>query len=204
MRSHKTIPGSVRTALAVAVEQQRRASSAACTATAGRPSATANVPAQRSCDSGRARERCGCGDSRCADTALTALPSARSRALPGCLATLVTQRRSRHLKQRAGPPRRETTLRAIRNLTPTGRHAHQFFAATSFMTSISRSRSATSFFSRAFSASSCFRRLMSFAQATEPLAPCMPSIEIVGVRRSADRPANDSGAQLRMNPSRRR
>ena len=39
-----------------------------------------------------------------------------------------------------------------------GRHAHQFFAATSFMTSISRSRSATS-----FSASSCFRRLTSFA-----------------------------------------
>jgi hypothetical protein len=30
-------------------------------------------------------------------------------------------------------------------LPPTGRHAHQFFAATSFMTSISRSRSATSF-----------------------------------------------------------
>ena len=40
---------------------------------------------------------------------------------------------------------------------------HTFFAATSFITSISRSRSATSFFSRAFSASSCFRRLTSFA-----------------------------------------
>ena len=49
------------------------------------------------------------------------------------------------------------------NLPPTGRHAHQFFAATSFMISISRSRSATSFFSRAFSVSSCFRRLTSFA-----------------------------------------
>src|SRR5262249_60305485 len=74
----------------------------------------------------------------------------------GRLATLVAQCRSRHIKQRAGPPRRETTtLLAIRNLPPTGRHAHQFFAATSFMTSISRSRSATSFFSRAFSASSC-------------------------------------------------
>ena len=81
----------------------------------------------------------------------------------GCLATLVAQCRSRHLKQRAGPPRRETALPAIRNLPPTGRHAHQFYAATPFMTSISRSRSATSFFSRAFSASSCFRRLMSFA-----------------------------------------
>jgi hypothetical protein len=78
-------------------------------------------------------------------------------------AALVAQCRSRHLKQRAGPPHRETTLPAIRNLPPTGRHAHQFFAATSFMTSISRSRSATSFFSRAFSASSCFRRLTSFA-----------------------------------------
>jgi len=38
-----------------------------------------------------------------------------------------------------------------------------FFAATSFITSISRSRSATSFFSRPFSASSCRRRLTSRA-----------------------------------------
>jgi hypothetical protein len=38
-----------------------------------------------------------------------------------------------------------------------------FFAATSFITSISRSRSATSFFSRAFSPSSCFSRLTSSA-----------------------------------------
>jgi hypothetical protein len=60
--------------------------------------------------------------------------------------------------------KRETTLPAIRNLTPTSRHAHQFFAATSFITSISRSRSATSFFSRAFSASSCFSRRTSFVQ----------------------------------------
>jgi hypothetical protein len=79
------------------------------------------------------------------------------------LATLVAQRRSRYREQRAGPPRRETTLPAIHNLPPAGRHAHQFFAATSFITSISRSRSATSFFSRAFSASSCFRRLTSLA-----------------------------------------
>ena len=78
------------------------------------------------------------------------------------------------IKQRAGPPRRETALPAIRNLPPTGRHAHQFFAATSFMTSISRSRSAASFFSRAFSASSCFRRLMSIRlKATKTLAPCV-------------------------------
>jgi hypothetical protein len=79
------------------------------------------------------------------------------------LPALVAQRRSRHLEQRAGPPHRETTLPAIRNLPSTDRHAHQFFAATSFMISISRSRSATSFFSRAFSASSCFTRLTSLA-----------------------------------------
>src|SRR4029077_15729169 len=78
------------------------------------------------------------------------------------LAALVAQRRSCHREQRAGPSYRETTLPAIRNLTPTSRHAHQFFAATSFITSISRSRSATSFFSRAFSASSCFSRRTSF------------------------------------------
>src|SRR5262249_15482218 len=78
------------------------------------------------------------------------------------LPALVAQRHRRPLDQRAAPPHRETTLPAIHNLPPTGRHAHQFFAATSFMISISRSRSATSFFSRAFSASSCFRRLTSF------------------------------------------
>src|SRR3954447_9255768 len=79
------------------------------------------------------------------------------------LETLVTQRRSRHRQKRADSPRRETTLPTIRNLLAASRHAHQFFAATSFITSISRSRSATSFFSRAFSASSCFRRRTSFA-----------------------------------------
>src|SRR5208282_909805 len=75
----------------------------------------------------------------------------------------IAQRRSRHPKQRAGPPRREPTLPAIRHLPPAGRHAHQFFEATSFITSISRSRSATSFFRREFSVSSCLRRRTSFA-----------------------------------------
>ena len=52
------------------------------------------------------------------------------------------------------------------------RHAYQFFEATSFITSISRSRPATNFFSRAFSASSCRSRRTSFAsKAPEPLAP---------------------------------
>src|SRR5439155_1357957 len=83
-------------------------------------------------------------------------PLHHGRVLRG-LATLVAQRRSRHFKQRAGPPRRETTLPAIRHLPPTSQHAYQFFAAT-FFTSISRSRSRTSFFSRVFSVSSCFRR----------------------------------------------
>src|SRR5689334_22813318 len=79
------------------------------------------------------------------------------------LAAAILQRRSRYREQRAGPPRRETKLPAIHHLLPASRHAHHFFAATSFITSISRSRSATSFFSRAFSASSCRRRLTSFA-----------------------------------------
>src|SRR5262249_40016348 len=46
----------------------------------------------------------------------------------------------------------------IRNATATSQHAYHFFAAISFITSISRSRSATSFFSRAFSCSSTFSR----------------------------------------------
>ena len=43
------------------------------------------------------------------------------------LATFVAKRGARHEEQRAGPSNRETTLAAIRNLTPTSRHAHQFF-----------------------------------------------------------------------------
>src|SRR5262249_60430642 len=73
------------------------------------------------------------------------------------------QRGSPDRKQRAGPPHRKPTLSAIRHLPPASRHAHQFFAATSFITSISRSRSTTSFFSRAFSASSCRNRRTSLA-----------------------------------------
>jgi hypothetical protein len=69
------------------------------------------------------------------------------------LAAVIIQCRSCHREQRAAPPRREPALPAILNLPPASRHAHHFFAATSFITSISRSRSATSFFNRAFSAS---------------------------------------------------
>src|SRR3954452_509691 len=71
---------------------------------------------------------------------------------------LIAERRPRNREQRAGPPRRETALSAISHLFAADRHAHQFFAATSFITSISKSRSATSFFSRPFSISSCRRR----------------------------------------------
>jgi hypothetical protein len=53
------------------------------------------------------------------------------------------------------------TARRVRYLRTASWHAHHFFALISFITSISRSRSATSFFSRAFSASSCLRRLTS-------------------------------------------
>src|SRR3546814_18607172 len=80
------------------------------------------------------------------------------RGIPGDLAPLVAQARSSYREKRASPANRETALPAIRHLLPTDRHAHHFFAATSFITSISRSRSATSFFRRAFSASSCFSR----------------------------------------------
>jgi hypothetical protein len=52
--------------------------------------------------------------------------------------------------QRASPPLRQTFARRIRHLGTASRHAHHFFAAVAFMISISRSRSAKSFFSRAF------------------------------------------------------
>src|SRR4051812_37943043 len=68
-----------------------------------------------------------------------------------------------NLDQRASPPLRQPPLRGAGHLLTARRHAHHFFALISFITSISRSRSATSFFSRAFSASSCFRRRTSLA-----------------------------------------
>src|SRR5215468_9620604 len=79
------------------------------------------------------------------------------------LARAVAQRRAGHLEQRAGPPLRQAPPRRIRHLGTASPHAHHFFAAISFITSISRSRSATSFFSRKFSASSCFKRRTSSA-----------------------------------------
>src|SRR5262249_32868378 len=84
--SHRTIPGSARTALAVAAEQQQPASSDACAATAGQQPATADMPGQGSCGSRRAREKCGCDDNRSADTAPTAPSSAppRARRWPPC------------------------------------------------------------------------------------------------------------------------
>jgi hypothetical protein len=163
-QSRRTTPGSDRTA--VAAEPREPASLAACAAPEALPHCR---PPQPICPArahavARAPEKD-------ADAAITvariprrqALHSLHYRGVLRGLAALIAQRRSRHREQRAGPPRRETTLPAIRNLLPASRHAHQFFAATSFITSISRSRSATSFFSRAFSASTCFSCLTSLA-----------------------------------------
>src|SRR6516164_9309162 len=85
------------------------------------------------------------------------------RRVGGILARSITEGRSRHLKKRAGPPLRQATACRKGDGLPTSQHAYQFFAAISFITSISRSRSATSFFSRAFSSSSAFSRRTSFA-----------------------------------------
>src|SRR5262249_62377906 len=67
------------------------------------------------------------------------------------------------LEQRAAPPLRQAPPRRIRHCGSASPHAHHFFAAISFITSISRSRSATSFFSRKFSASSALSRRTSSA-----------------------------------------
>src|SRR5262249_43182618 len=89
-------------------------------------------------------------------------PSQRWRILR-LLCRAIAQRRPPDTKQRASPPLRQTFARRVRYCDTASRHAHHFFAVISFITSISRSRSATSFFSRAFSASSCFRRRTSLA-----------------------------------------
>src|SRR6185437_2340016 len=78
-------------------------------------------------------------------------------------ARLVAQCRSRHGHQRACSSDRDAPLACVRDLAPPNRRAYHFFAAISFMTSISRSRSANSFFSRAFSLSTWRRRFTSTA-----------------------------------------
>ena len=75
----------------------------------------------------------------------------------------IMQGRPSDLDQRANPPLRQAAARRVNHLATASRHAHHFFALISFITSISRSRSATSFLSRAFSCSSCFRRRTSSA-----------------------------------------
>jgi hypothetical protein len=63
----------------------------------------------------------------------------------------------------------------VRYCGTASRHAHQFFPVISFITSISRSRSATSFFNRAFSASSCFLQAPDVISLERPKAfpPCV-------------------------------
>src|SRR6185437_356566 len=68
-------------------------------------------------------------------------------------ARLITQRGSSNGHQRARSSDRYAPSVGVSNLTPTRRRAYHFFPLISFITSISRSRSANSFFSRAFSVS---------------------------------------------------
>src|ERR1700741_1415359 len=69
--------------LAVGVERPPPgAFSVACAAPAGPQPATADALGRGSCDDRRARERCGCADSRSADTASTAPSSAQQRLRP--------------------------------------------------------------------------------------------------------------------------
>src|SRR3546814_16634935 len=80
------------------------------------------------------------------------------RGIPGDLAPLVAQARSSYREKRASPANRETALPAIRHLLPTDRHAHHFFAAPSFFTPISSTRSPTTFLRRPFPPPSSFPR----------------------------------------------
>src|SRR5208283_4642079 len=76
---------------------------------------------------------------------------------------LVPHRRSGHPDQRTRPPHRNPAMTRELHLRSARLCAHHFFALISFITSSSRSRSATIFLSRPFSNSSCFRRLTSEA-----------------------------------------
>src|SRR5262245_5503598 len=76
-------------------------------------------------------------------------------------ARLIAQRRARDREQGARAAARQATRLRERDLLPAHACAYHFFRVISWSTSSSRSRSATSFFSRLFSNSSCRRRLTS-------------------------------------------
>src|SRR5690606_6903725 len=107
-----------------------------------------------------------------------------------------TQRGAGDREQRARPPYRDAACVHIGDLVPANGRAYHFFAATSRMTSISRSRSARSFLSFAFSCSSWRRRFTStgssapkrlrHAYIVASLTPCFFATSATG-RLSASR-----------------
>jgi len=80
---------------------------------------------------------------------------------------LVHQPRSGNVHQRTGPSLRHTPANRIPGLLQTRLHAHHFFTAISFITSISRSRSAKIFFNRLFSCS----KALSLRTSSVPISP---------------------------------
>ena len=75
----------------------------------------------------------------------------------------VAERGARHRQKRTGSPYRNPAMARVAHLHSAGPRAYHFFALISFITSSSRSRSAASFFNRAFSCSSCRSRRTSRA-----------------------------------------
>ena len=147
-------------------------------------------PPGSSSDDRRGRGRCGCAGSRSADTARAELahPRQHRRVLRGFARSIVPApsaplRAACRPAAATGPGPSHTPPACAAS-----RHAHQFFAAISFITSISRSRSATSFFSRAFSPSSCLQppARRSPANVAEPLAPRVD--RLLAHRRAAWQP----------------
>ncbi len=73
----------------------------------------------------------------------------------------VLQTRPCHLHQRTGASLRNISLNRVKRSNSTRRCAHHFFCAISFIAAIARSRSASGFFSRAFSCPKVFRCFIS-------------------------------------------
>ena len=83
------------------------------------------------------------------------------RGIPVDQPRLVAQRGPCDGEQGARAATRQTACTCIRDLRPAHACAYHFFRVISLSTSISRSRSATIFFSRPFSCSSCRSRFTS-------------------------------------------
>lgn len=130
-----------------------------CEALASPRAATIAKPGRISSDGLADPEKSRYGDNRSADVvSIENTYHRQHRRITPSPPRLQLQRRPRYRHKRARSPLRHATRFRVGNLPTASDRDHHLFALMFFITSSSRSHSASIFFSRAFSCSSCLER----------------------------------------------